>query len=233
MKFTVNKEIFDRWPDVKIGVIVGFGAQNSDEHQSLAYLRSCEESARNFLTNHNFEEFPAITEWRKIYKEFGTDPKKYRSSVEALIRRVGQGKDLPDINPLVNYYNAWSIKYLLPFGAEDLDHIEGDIELSFSDGSQVGTYIGSNEQVVAERGEVIYKDTLGFICNKWNYREADRTKITESTRNFVLVSELCLPMLEPKFNQSLDEATTILRQTLGAQTELHILSRDSVEFEIK
>ena len=53
-------------------------------------------------------------------KAVGVSRKKSPSSVEALVRRAGKGGEPVSISPVVDFYNAISLKYLVPAGGFDI-----------------------------------------------------------------------------------------------------------------
>ena len=55
-----------------------------------------------------------VTEYRKVFKDFGAIEEAEPSHI-ALTKRLLEGSKLPDINTIVNTYNAFSVKYLTPF----------------------------------------------------------------------------------------------------------------------
>ncbi|MFH1601518.1 MAG: arginine--tRNA ligase [Candidatus Shapirobacteria bacterium] len=234
MKFIINKEIFNRWPGLKIGVIVGLEIDNiKARRKSLDLLRQEEQKQRNSYSLEDLEEKKVLQAWRQTYQDFGASSKKYSSSIEALLKRVLSGSVLPDINPLVNFYNYLSLKYCLPLGGEDLDKIKGDISLAFAVGEEKGQYIGSDKIEAALPGEVIYKDELGFICRRFNWREADRTKFTTQTKNAILIAEY-LPEGEfSLFDQAGEELAKIVEEELGGKTLKIILDKKNPGFEFK
>jgi DNA/RNA-binding domain of Phe-tRNA-synthetase-like protein len=71
-------------------------------------------------------ESPQITATRAAYKALGKDPARYRGSAEALLRRVIAGKDLPQINAVVDVINLVSIESRLPIGLYDVAQVSGD-----------------------------------------------------------------------------------------------------------
>jgi arginyl-tRNA synthetase len=233
MKFTVDPKIFEKWPGVAIGVLVLRGIDNTGHNGGILGLLRGEETKKKVeLTGCDFGQMPEVAVWKEVYRVFGSNPRDFRSSVEALLRRVRAGNSLPQINNLVDLYNYLSIKYHLPAGAEDLDKVKGDISLTFSDGTEKGKYIGSDTVETCDKEEVIYKDEAGFICRKWNWREADRTKIDEETKNAVLVLEAMPPTTEGQLQKALDEALALIRKYSGGETEKYILSADHPFFEI-
>ena len=54
-------------------------------------------------------------EWRQAFTQFKTK-KGARSSLEALLKRVSQGREFNLINPLVDIFNSVSLSYAVPCG---------------------------------------------------------------------------------------------------------------------
>jgi len=232
MKFKVDQKIFAKWPEVRIGVLVILGMDNTKNGDKvLALLREEEKKQNQILQTVDFGALPETAEWRQVYEQFSSKPRDFRSSVESLLRRVRTNNPLPSINPLVDLYNYLSIKHYLPAGAEDLDKVVGDIELTFATGEEKGKYIGAETEENCYPGEVIYKDDQGFICRRWNWREGDRTKIEATTRNAVLVQEALPAVSEEKFNQALSEAKSLVENFLSGSTIVKILRENALELE--
>jgi DNA/RNA-binding domain of Phe-tRNA-synthetase-like protein len=191
MVFTVTDEVFHIYPESLVGIVVAREIDNQGEHSEITDLLKQQEAkvVEAFLAT-TLAEHPRIVGWREAYKKFGAKPQKYYSSVESLVRRVLSGQSVPSINKLVNLYNAISLKYIIPAGGEDLDKIRGNVELTIAGEAEAAILLlGEREERSPKRGEVFYKDDLGGICRRWNWREAERTKLTESTSNALLIVE--------------------------------------------
>jgi DNA/RNA-binding domain of Phe-tRNA-synthetase-like protein len=136
------------------------------------------------------EDHPHIDSWRDAYRAFGTNPKRQRPSVDALRRRLARNGQLPRITPLVDAYNLVSVTYAVPAGAFDLRAVSGDIEVRFAGGDEEFTPLGEPEVTENPRqGEVIYHDADGVLTRHWNHRDADRTKVTETSTDVVFLME--------------------------------------------
>lgn len=218
MKISINNEIFKLFPDLKLGVVVVKNFKVNPTVDFVDLLRSEENNQRELLDleNHSSQEF--ISSWRQAYSKFGAKPSKYKSSIEALLRRVLKGDEIPDINPIVNLYNYLSLKYHLPFGGEDMDMIKSFVELRVALGNESGKYLGSDEVDTANKGEVIYADELGFIVRRFNWREADRTKITEESENLVLVCEAINSSHYENLKDSINELVELLSNHSETET---------------
>jgi len=120
---------------------------------------------------------PIIRAYRDFYWSIGIDPTKIRPSSEALLRRILQGKLFPEINNVVDAYNLASAVTMISIGAYDLDKITGKLSLGISHGEE---FIGIGGKRLITRGEIVVRDEEKII-NIFPYRDADHTKITEST----------------------------------------------------
>ena len=228
MKFSISKEILEKYPEVKIGVVVATGIDNSgDDPQIGKLLASVQEEARR-LDITRLAEHPVISKWRQVYSSFGSKPSDYRCSVEALVRSVLNGREIRHINKLVDLYNYISLKYIIPVGGEDLDEIEAGIFLRHAEGHEIFIPLGSAAAESPYKGEVIYCDSAGdVLCRRWNWRESDKTKLTEETRNAVIVLE--------GFDENVEAATRelagLVEKFCGAATQVFIIDKNSSEIE--
>ncbi|NGX40481.1 MAG: Phenylalanine--tRNA ligase beta subunit [Candidatus Anoxychlamydiales bacterium] len=190
MKFKIDQSVANLFPSIKVGILSAEGIENSTTDTDISLLLDEEqENCKSQFISEQISSIPKIRDWREAYRKFGFKPSSYRSSIEALIRRVLKGKNLPSINPIVDLYNLISIKYLIPIGADDLDKIEGIINLTIAEGNETFLKLGSDVPETAQKGEVIYRDDKEVLCRCWNYRECEKSKITEATKNVCLVFE--------------------------------------------
>jgi len=183
MKFKINPKIFEKHPDLIEGIVILKNINNKIDGQKILELLKKEEAKKfKYLQNNSLENLSIILAWRQTFKDFGSDPRSYKASIDALLSRVEKGKELPDINPLVNLYNYCSIKNTLPFGGEDFAGQFGDMELKYCEGNEEFIPILSKENKPPDKGEVAWVDEKGVTCRKWNWQQCDRTKITENTK---------------------------------------------------
>jgi DNA/RNA-binding domain of Phe-tRNA-synthetase-like protein len=132
-----------------------------------------------------------VAAWREAYRAFGVNPKRARPSVDALLRRP----ELPEINRVVDAYNAISVRYALPVGGEDLDAYRGPARLVRAKGDEAFETVRDGRPVVEhpDAGEVVWRDDAGVTCRRWNWRQCTRTHITERTKNALFILERLEP----------------------------------------
>ncbi|MBI2148067.1 hypothetical protein HYU23_00145 [Candidatus Woesearchaeota archaeon] len=233
MKFVINKKIFEKFEGLNLGVIIAKNISNKGINEEiLNKIKEKEEFIRKNYKTETLSEHPKINCWRKVYSIFGGEPKKNKSSIESLYRRILSGEKIRHINILVDIYNLLSIKYMLPIGGEDIDKMQGDIELTFANSNEAPTILlGEKEPRQPHEGEVIYKDKISAICRRWNWREAERTKLTEETKNCILVIEGLHPTTKEGIEivtKELKELTEIL---CGEKISYCILDKNKTDIE--
>ena len=230
MKFKVNEKLFNEYEGLKIGVITCNNIDNTNLKNSISEeTEETKAHIKNKFADVELASYPVIRKWRDIYKSFGE--KKSRSSIEALIRRLLNGHDIPSINPIVDIYNMLSLKYEVPCGGEDIDTINDDIELTYANGTESFICLGSTEEEHPNEGEIVYKSGNTVMCRNFNYRESDITKLTEDTKNCVLVIESVIAD-NADLENALKELSQMVEENLGGTTKINILEKENNEIEL-
>lgn len=224
MTVKIDREIWDRYPHLKVGVLIAHNVNNQVKNGDiLNHLRKCEHDAKNKYAQVDLGNIEKLVDWREAYKSFGYKPSSTRCSAEALLRRALKDNALPDINPIVNLYNSISLKHTLPLGADDLDRLEGQLRLTIAKGDERFVALGGAEPEVAEVGEVIYRDDKEITCKAWNWRECDKTKLTAETKNAVLVIEGLEHASLGEVAHSLRELRELIERYCGGTFEMYLL----------
>lgn len=234
MKLKIDKKIFEKFNDLTLGVVVCKNLNNIGNDEKIQeMIRGEEGRIRGKYKADILSKDPKIDIWRKAYAAFGAKPKDNKSSVENLYRLILRGTDLRHINKLVDIYNFISLKYMFPVGGEDTDKIQGDVNLTFAGPDESAVLLlGDKEPHAPHLGEVIYKDDISAICRRWNWREADRTKFTEETKNCFLVIEDISPMKSGEVETAAAELGELVQKFCGGNMVFKILGGNNAETEI-
>jgi len=232
-KFIVEDKFWSIFPDARIGGIVCHGIDNSfkntEKYEEM--LRLAEKEAHKFFEKEEFSSNPVIAVWREAFKQFKTK-KGARASIEALLKRVQNGNQIGNINPLVDIYNSISLRYGLPCGGEDIDTFSGDLRLTTANGNELFIPLGEEENSPPYEGEIVYKDEAGAVCRCWNWREALRTILTEKTKNEFLCIELADGSRFDDLEAALNELAGLVSENLGGDVKIHVLDKDHKEMVI-
>lgn len=166
-----------------VGACVEADVENSAYSEELWKLidEQCEKF-RQTLTTDTVKDISAIAATRCVYKACGKDPSRYRPSSEALIRRVLQGKQLYQIDTLVDLINLASITYGYSIGGFDAGKFSGDT-LSLGVGREGEPYEGIGRGMLNIAGLPVYRDAIGGVGTPTSDNE--RTKMGLATRRLV------------------------------------------------
>jgi DNA/RNA-binding domain of Phe-tRNA-synthetase-like protein len=233
MIFSVQKELFDILPDLTIGVVVVKDVDNTRLSKEIDDLltQTVEEMKKNFIGD-KAQEHPRIKPWRTAFTKLGISGSKFPSSIESMARRVLKGDPFPKINPLVDLYNSVSLKFLVPMGGHDLDTIEGNIHLRFAEGWEPFTPLGGGETVIVPKGELVYRDGREVLTRNWVWRQCDKDKATEKTKNIFIPIDLLGEVGRERADEIILELSRLIPVHLGGTLFSAILNRGnpSVEF---
>ena len=139
---------------------------------------------RQTLTTETLKDISGIAATRQVYRACGKDPSRYRPAAEALIRRILQGKQLYQINTLVDLVNLASIRYGYSIGGFDADKFEGDT-LTLGVGRAGEPYEGIGRGTINIEGLPVYRDAVGGVGTPTSDNE--RTKIDDNTTHLVVL----------------------------------------------
>jgi DNA/RNA-binding domain of Phe-tRNA-synthetase-like protein len=232
MKFSVDSQIFERFPGLILGVVIASGLDNHAQNEPvLPFIREREGEIRRDFLSETLSQNQKIQAWRKAYSEFGAKPKKYRSSIESLYRMILKGHSLRSINTLVDIYNGCSLRHMIPMGGDDLDKVDGNIVLKFALGHETFVPLNSEEVELVRPGEVVYTDEKEILCRRWNWRECEKTKMTEETKRAILVAEGLSPVTRTEIKASLEDLNRLICEFCGGevQTVLMDVSRPEID----
>ena len=233
MKFKIDDQIFTPYSSLNIGIVVAKAIDNTGERFDV--LRMLSEQSNLIKSEYDFETLkdePKIYAWKEAYRAFGAKPKKYTCSVENLYRMVLEGIQLRHINKIVDIYNYISLKHMVPVGGDDIDKTNGDIVLRFATGCEPFTRFNSDEIDHPKEGEVIYVDDEEVLCRRWNWRECDKSKMTEQTKNVMLVVEGLAPVSKEYVQSIVEELGQLVEKFCGGKILTHILNAGNKEIEI-
>ena len=184
MDIIVSQEIKSVCPSF-IGAAVEARVVNSEYCKELwDEIHPLEDRFRQELTTDSLKELTSIAATRRVYKACGKDPSRYRPASEQLIRRMLQGKELYQIDTLVDLVNLASIAYGYSIGGFDADKFVGDT-LTLGIGREGEPYEGIGRGMLNIAGLPVYRDAQGGVGTPTSDNE--RTKMTIETTHLVVL----------------------------------------------
>lgn len=164
------------WPSVRVGCLQYQVKVEKKNPELWSYLKKeVFKKTKDAIFDYGTGEIPNIKESRAAYKAFGKDPSRYRVSSEALVRRIGQGKGLYEVNTVVDVNNLISIESGFSVGSYDASKIGQD--LIFRIGREGETYKGIGKEEIKIDALPVLADDKGAIGSSTS--DSERAMITE------------------------------------------------------
>ena len=220
MRIIIDRSVSDRFSEVDVLVksVRSVSVKPYDEELEKFKLEVCS-LVRGKYTLEGVKNAAVFRAYRDFFWRIGVDPTKNRPASEALIRRILAGKNLPTINTLVDAYNLASVVSEVALAAFDEDKIQSrEVIMRLARKGETFLGIGMNEPITLEGGEVVLEDA-GNLIAVYPYRDAERSKITESTKNAALVACGVPGISRDKLIQAADLAATYVVRFCGGEIE--------------
>ncbi|WP_174510031.1 B3/4 domain-containing protein [Klebsiella oxytoca] len=139
-----------------------------------------------------------LAAWAEVFQQFGAKPKRTPCSADALRKRVLRDGTMPALDPIVDLYNAVSLRYAVPVGGENIAAYQGSPRLVVAKGLEPFDTVKAGETVVEypSQDEVIWCDDSGVTCRRWNWRQGIRTRLSVEAQQmwFILESLPQMPL---------------------------------------
>ncbi len=218
--FHIDKQVSGNYPTISVGlaIIKNINVRKSNdtlEKEKETLLKNFEE-----LTTEQLGAYPEIQSYRKLYKQMGVDWHSRRPSPEALLRRVALKKGLYTVNTCVDAYNLVVMKERVSVGAFDLDKLQFPTLMRFPKPGEEILLLGDSEPTAYKETELAYFDQQGGYNIDFNYRDAQRTAVTEQTKNVYINVDGIYDITPDKVQQVLEETCEIIMKYCGGKLEL-------------
>jgi|LGOV01.1.fsa_nt_gb DNA/RNA-binding domain of Phe-tRNA-synthetase-like protein len=233
MKFIVDKKVFEKIPNLYIGVVVAYNIDNEKNYTYIEkLLNDVQLSYEQKFENISLREQKNIAAYRTVFKELEINPNKYMSSIEAMSKRVLSGKKLPSINPVVNLVNYISLNNIVPMGAHDIDQLVGNIHIRFSDDLDEFTPLGTDKKEVLKKGELVYSDDEVIRTRRWIWRQSNRGKIDKTSKNIFFPIDGFIGENEQSVNSAMNDIEKLLKGIFNCKTKVGIVSKTNIEMDL-
>lgn len=148
---------------------------------------------------------PILTEYQHLHQvTLGEKGEKYIASPEWLVKYILQNRRFISINDVVDCYNLISAKYLIAIGSHDLDKVGGQLKIALTSGTERFIPLGMTGQVNIPKGAYAFSDDQDILCF-FESRQADKTKITAQTKNFITYLQGNAKTSDEYLNQAVQE----------------------------
>lgn len=171
-----------------------------------------------------------LNAWAEVFRSFGAKPRRTPCSAEALRKRVIKDGTMVPLDPVVDLYNAVSIRYAVPVGGENFAAYAGMPRLVVADGTEIFDTMkeGQPGSESPDAGEVVWRDDIGVTCRRWNWRQGIRTRLSVADNRMWFILESLPQMPLEELNAAGKMLTAGLERMMpGARYESVLISAES------
>jgi len=212
-------EVAAKFPQLAISIGTISNVVVERENEKIRQLKQAvyaEVRAKNDI--EKLKENPVVRAYRDFYWRLGIDPTKTRPSGEALLRRVLHGGELPTISTAVDAYNLASMKTIIPISGFDMDTLDPPFNVRFAKEGEPFTGIGMDKPTALKSNMLVLADTKRVLCI-YPHRDADQTKITEKTRNILLVGYGAPGITVQQLEEAVKTALDYIKTACGGEIQ--------------
>jgi DNA/RNA-binding domain of Phe-tRNA-synthetase-like protein len=163
---------------------------------------------------------PEVAVFQRLHRLVGVHPRKEQSSVERLLLLALKRSELPAINSLVDAYNLVSLRTLCSLGAHDLDAISPPVSLRLLTGQESFTPLGETALAAVFSGEYGYVDAANRLLCRLDVRQAEFSKVTERTRNVLLIVEGTAEHPPDVLRRAFSEVIELVTRSCGGRVKM-------------
>lgn len=217
--FTIDEAVRKAFPGVSIGIALIRGAHITKTNPDLEKEKHEFLSSLEGVTTEILGTYPELISYRKLYRAMGIDWHSRRPSPEALLRRIALGKGLYTVNTCVDAYNLVVMKHRVSVGAFDYDNVKFPTVLRYAGAGDEILLLGDKESTKYTAKELAYYDQNGGYNIDFNYRDAQRTMVTEDTKNIWINVDGIYDISPEQVEQSLHESVEMIVRYCGGTVE--------------
>ncbi len=215
--YGIDEAIKSDFPGISFAYVTISGVDIKKSNKDLEELKKSVVEKSSKILMDEISNISSLVSYRDLFKKSGTDFHSKRPSPEALLRRVIQGKGIYNINTAVDAYNLAVLESHIGLGGFDFDQISEPIVLRYSKAGEQMVLLGDDAPTILRDGQVIYIDAKGPITMDLNYRDIDRTKITEKTKNVILFADGGVGISEEDIMSALKKGAEYIQKYCGGE----------------
>jgi DNA/RNA-binding domain of Phe-tRNA-synthetase-like protein len=221
--YRIDAEIFRLYPGYRRGLALGRQLRNGPSSATLIEQLRTQEAVLRDRIQGNPAEFPRIAAWREAYRRFGARPSDFRSSIEALARRVLRGDALPSINALVDIGNLVSLRYLVPVGVHPVPAGEGVLCLRLSEPTDSFQPPDGAAAEAPEKGEVVFVLENTVLTRRWTWRQSALTLTLPETTTVFFNIDALQGVPDEEIDAAVADIGRLVREYCGGEIDATVL----------
>ena len=182
MNFRVEKAVLDVGVKIIFVVISGLdNHNNSPEWKNEREIRL--QSLYEYYAQLDVKADPILEGFHILHDNTGVKRRKNIPASENLIKLLKKNHTVSYINQAVDIYNLISLESKLALGAHNMAHVDGNVTLRFTDGSERYVPLGQAEPIPVNPHEYCYCDDANEVLCRLEIRQVNKTAVDETAQD--------------------------------------------------
>jgi len=186
VEFYVEKAVKDAGVKIVFPVIEGLDNTGKSEEWMVYREQKIKELYRKY-ENLDVHLDPILEGFNILHDNVGVKRRKNIPASENLIKLLKKNGDMFYINQAVDIYNLISLDSKLALGAHDMDHVDGNVTLRFTDGTERFVPLGQTQPVPVAAHEYCYCDDANEVLCRCEIRQVGKTAVGEDAGNIFYI----------------------------------------------
>lgn len=188
MEFQVTRDVLDSGVKIVFAVMEGLDNHGRDPEWDAYRTDKLQELYERY-SGVNVHEDAVLEGFNLLHDKTGVKRRKNIPASENLIKLLLKNHGMFYINQAVDIYNLISLDSKLALGAHNMDRVDGNVTLRFTDGSETYVPLGQERPVPVNPHEYCYCDDANEVLCRLEIRQVNKTKVDEEARNVFYIVE--------------------------------------------
>ncbi|MEM7466239.1 MAG: phenylalanine--tRNA ligase beta subunit-related protein [Pseudomonadota bacterium] len=211
---------------VSVAFVYASGEPTDALNEGAKIWRAAQQAITNMPAPEALLQHSHIRGYRLLHDKCGVSDPALIPSPESLITLLLSAGELRSIDPIVDLYNAISLKHLVSVGAHDADKLGGELSLSMNSGEERFLPIGQKKKITLPRGEYSYKALNQKPVCRLECKQSNETKLRPESKRWVFIlqgnEKLGADVLQSATDDLLDLLDRHWANLSAAQSILHL-----------
>ncbi len=186
MNYKVEKAVLDSGVKIIFAVVEGADNHGNDEEWQTYRTKRIAELYDEYK-DLDIHTDPILEGFNILHDNVGVKRRKNIPASENLIRLLVKRHEVFYINQAVDIYNLISLESRLALGAHNIDNVDGDVTLRFTDGTERYVPLGQTEPLPVAAHEYCYCDDSNEVLCRLEIRQVNKTAVDENASNIFYI----------------------------------------------
>lgn len=188
MEFSVEQAVLDSGVKIVFAVIEGMDNHGESEEWNEYREKKIAELIERY-EGIDVHADPILEGFHILHDNVGVKRRKNIPASENLIKLLLKNRGMAFINKAVDIYNLISLDSKLTLGAHNMEYVDGNMTLRFTDGTEKYVPLGQDEPVPVNPHEYCYCDDANEVLCRMEIRQVNKTKVDETATNVCYIIE--------------------------------------------